>query len=132
MTDNISPHIFRAYDIRGLYNKDLTPEIMYQIGLAAGTYVIKELKGKEIVAGSDLRQTSMPLAYAFISGATAVGVDVTYVGTTAFGQTLFKGWKLKKDAIAFITGSHLPPEWNGIKFYFSDGVGFPEEELMKI
>lgn len=132
MTDNISPHIFRAYDIRGLYNKDLTPEIMYQIGLAAGTYVIKELKGKEIVVGSDIRQTSIPLAYAFISGATAVGVDVTYVGTTAFGQTLFKGWKLEKDAIAFITGSHLPPEWNGIKFYFSDGVGFPEEELMKI
>jgi len=57
---------------------------------------------------------------------------VYYAQTTSFGQTLFEGWESKKDLIAFVTASHLPPEWNGIKFYFGDGVGLPEEELNKI
>ncbi|NPD89922.1 MAG: hypothetical protein HGN29_14515 [Asgard group archaeon] len=132
MTSKISPLIFRAYDIRGLYNKDLTPDIMYKIGLAVGTYVTRILEGESLVVGNDIRQSSIPLAYSFISGVLATGINVTYVGTTAFGQTLFAGWKLGGDTTAFITASHLPPEWNGIKFYHNEGVGYSEEELMKI
>ena len=132
MTLNISPHIFRAYDIRGLYNEDLTPEIIYRIGAAFGTYVNKILDGKKVVVGNDVRNSSIPLAYSLISGILSTGVSVTFAGTSAFGQTLFAGWDLKTDAIAYITGSHLPPEWNGIKFYHSDGVGYSEEELQQI
>ena len=132
MTENISPHIFRAYDIRGLYNEDLNPEIMYKIGLAFGNYVLHDLGGKEAVIGRDIRYSSNPLAHAFISAVLATGVNVIDVGITAFGQTLFAGWILETDATVFITASHLPPEWNGIKFYHSDGVGFSEEELMRI
>ncbi|MHA1199962.1 MAG: hypothetical protein ACTSQF_11595 [Candidatus Heimdallarchaeaceae archaeon] len=132
MSDKIPSHIFRAYDIRGLYNEDLTSPIMYNIGLAFGTYIRKDLKGKDVAIGNEIRQSSYPLAYAFISGVLSTGVNITYVGTTAFGQTLYAGWKLDKKATAFITASHLPPEWNGIKFYHSDGVGFSEEEILKI
>lgn len=132
MNKDISPNIFRAYDIRGIYNKDISPPLMYKIGLAFGTYVKNTLKGKEVVVGNEIRQSSIPLVYSFISGVTATGIDVVYVGTTAFGQTLYAGWFLEKTATAFVTASHLPPEWNGIKFYHSDGVGFSEEELMKI
>ncbi|MCG3220692.1 MAG: phosphomannomutase/phosphoglucomutase [Candidatus Heimdallarchaeota archaeon] len=132
MTSKISPHIFRAYDIRGLYKKDLTPDIMYKIGLSVGTYVNRILEGESVVVGNDIRQSSIPLAYSFISGVLASGINVTYVGTTAFGQTLFAGWELGGDTIAFITASHLPPEWNGIKFYHKEGVGYSEEELMEI
>jgi phosphomannomutase len=82
--------------------------------------------------GNEIRQSSFPLVHSFISGVTATGINVVYVGTTAFGQTLYAGWFLKKTATAFVTASHLPPEWNGIKFYHSDGVGFAEEELMSI
>jgi phosphomannomutase len=128
----ISPHIFRAYDIRGLYNKDITPETMYCIGLAAGSYLKNNLQGSTMTVGNDLRQSSHPLVHAFMAGASATGVEVTYVGTTAFGQTLFAGWQQHHDLIAFVTASHLPPEWNGVKFYFGDGVGLPEQELMKI
>jgi phosphomannomutase len=132
MTSKFPTNIFRAYDIRGLYNEDLNPSIMYKIGLASGTYTQNVLDGSEIVVGNDIRQSSIPLAYAFISGVLATGTSVTYVGTTAFGQTLFAGWHLKKDAITFITASHLPPEWNGIKFYHSDGVGYSEGELLRM
>ncbi|MCK4972789.1 MAG: hypothetical protein KAS52_05675, partial [Candidatus Heimdallarchaeota archaeon] len=132
MCPDISRHIFRAYDIRGLYNIDITPPIMYEIGLAFGSYVKEVLNGSEIAVGYDIRQSSVPLVHSFISGVTTVGINATFAGTTAFGQALFTGWSLNKDAIAFITASHLPPEWNGIKFYHADGVGFSEEELMKI
>ena len=129
---DISKHIFRAYDIRGLYNKDIFPETFYKIGLAAGTFVKNVIGGKQIAVGNDIRMSSPPLAHSFIAGVSATGVKVVYTGTTAFGQTLFKGWELNQDLIAFVTASHLPPEWNGIKFYYGDGVGLPEKHLMKI
>jgi phosphomannomutase len=132
MNHPITPQIFRAYDVRGLYNKDISPDVFYRIGLAAGTYVKKTMKGKHLVVGSDIRKSSPPLVHAFIAGVTAVGVDVHHTGTTSFGQTLFTGGRLHADLIAFVTASHLPPEWNGIKFYYGDGVGFPEENLMAI
>ncbi len=132
MTNSINKHIFRAYDIRGIYQQDIDPDLFYQIGVSAGTYVFKELNGSDMTIGNDLRRSSHPLAHAFISGVSAAGIDVSYTGTTSFGQTLFSGWKDKKALIAFITASHLPAEWNGVKFYYGDGVGLPEEELMKI
>jgi phosphomannomutase len=132
MKHAISKQIFRAYDIRGLYNKDISPDVFYKIGLAAGTYVKHTMKGTQIVVGSDIRQSSPPLVYAFIAGVTATGVHIQHTGTTSFGQTLFTGGKLHADLIAFVTASHLPPEWNGIKFYYGDGVGFPEVNLMAI
>jgi len=132
MNQPISKHIFRAYDIRGLYNKDISPDIFYKIGLAAGTYVKNTMHGTHICIGGDIRQSSQSLAHAMIAGVTATGVNIHHAGTTSFGQTLFAGGELKADLIAFVTASHLPPEWNGVKFYYGDGVGFPEEHLMNI
>ncbi len=132
MEQPISKLIFRAYDIRGLYNKDITPDILYKIGLAAGTYVKQTMRGTRISVGGDIRQSSQSLTHAFIAGVTATGVHIHHTGTTSFGQTLFTGGALKSDLIAFVTASHLPPEWNGIKFYYGDGVGFPEANLMAI
>jgi len=132
MSQPISKHIFRAYDIRGLYNKDISLDVFYKIGLAAGTYVKQMMKGSQIVIGSDIRQSSPLLTHAFIAGVTATGVHIKYTGTTSFGQTLFTGGELHADLIVFVTASHLPPEWNGIKFYYGDGVGLPEDKLMAI
>ncbi len=132
MSNEISPHIFRAYDIRGLYKKDIFPETFYHIGTSAGTYLKQDLGGKHLTVGCDIRRSSPPLVHSFIAGVTSTGIDVLFTGTTSFGQTLFTGWKNNQDLISFVTASHLPPEWNGIKFYYGDGVGLPEEELMKI
>lgn len=132
MKNDISPHIFRAYDIRGLYGKDIDPRLFYSIGLSAGSYVKRKLGGNTLAVGNDIRQSSHVLVHAFISGVAATGVNVSYAQTTSFGQTLFFGWETKKDLIAFVTASHLPPEWNGIKFYYGDGVGLPEDELNHI
>jgi phosphomannomutase len=132
MGEQISRQIFRAYDIRGLYNKDISPEVFYKIGCAAGTYVLNTMKGTQVVVGSDIRQSSQPLEHALMAGITATGVHVKHTGTTSFGQTLFAGGVQQADLIAYVTASHLPPEWNGVKFYYGDGVGFPEKELIRI
>ena len=129
---NIQPTIFRAYDIRGRYQKEIDQTVFYQIGLATGTYLEDQIKGKILTVGNDIRKTSESMAAAFIAGVTAIGIDVVDTGTSSFGQTLLYGWKHGHELISFITASHLPAEWNGVKFYYGDGVGLPEEELMKI
>ena len=132
MHQEISRHIFRAYDIRGIFNKDISPQIFYKIGCATGIYIKKVINGRNLAVGCDIRKSSPSLLHSFIAGVTAVGVDIIFTGTTSFGQTLFTGWEKKQNLISYITASHLPAEWNGVKFYYGDGVGLPEEELMKI
>jgi len=127
----ISPHIFRAYDIRGIFAKDLPVEVMLRVGEAFGAY-LKEKGYEHTVVGNDVRATSPTLAKAFIAGALSCGISVTDVGTASFGVVVFSGWLLRKDAIAFITASHLPPEWNGVKLYDGDGIGYSEEALKRI
>ncbi len=127
----IPAHIFRAYDIRGIFNDDLYPETMLKIGLALGTYA-GERGEKSVVVGNDIRTTSPLLSNALISGLLSSGIDVTNVGTTSFGVCAFSGWMLEKDITAYITASHLPPEWNGVKLYTGEGIGFSAEENEKI
>ncbi len=74
-----------------LYNKDISPDIFYKIGLAAGTYVKQAMRGTHICVGGDIRQSSPRLTHAFIAGVTATGVHIYHTGTTSFGQTLFTG-----------------------------------------
>jgi len=128
----IDKNIFRAYDIRGIYGKNLDNEIMKKIGLGVGTMMIRKNLGNELLVGNDTRASSEELSNSFIEGVTSAGINATNVGTTSFGVALFSGWKLKKDVIAFITASHKPPEWNGIKFFDKDCVGFFEEDNLEI
>ncbi len=124
----IDPFIFRAYDIRGIFGETLTSEIMAKIGFVIG----KDNLQKEFVVGNDIRKSGKELADNLIKGLKAGGAKVVYSGTNAFGETLFAGWKLKKYASLFLTGSHLPPEWNGLKLYYGDGEPFTEQEIMNI
>ncbi|MBA7518228.1 Phosphomannomutase/phosphoglucomutase [subsurface metagenome] len=127
----IPTHIFRAYDIRGIFNDDLYPETILKIGLALGTYA-GERDEKSVVVGNDIRTTSPLLSNALISGLLSSGIDVTNAGTTSFGVCAFSGWRLKKDIVAYVTASHLPPEWNGVKLYTGEGIGFSASENEKI
>jgi len=121
----IDKHIFRAYDIRGVAGETLTLEIMMKVGLAVG--------GPErILVGNDIRSSSLEMKDALIRGLKAKGAKVQYIGTTCFGQTLYAGYKLGHEKILFVTASHLPPEWNGVKMFHNDGEGFSSEEMARI
>ncbi len=115
--------IFRAYDIRGIYGKDLTEEIMTRIGQAAGT-----LCPGTFTIGRDFREHGVQLEAAFVSGLKKTGSNANLIGTCPASLCVFANWKMKNDVTAYITASHLPAEWNGVKFFHQDGVGFFEDE----
>ncbi len=127
----IPAHIFRAYDIRGIYNREIYPATMLRIGSALGTYA-RERGWRSAVVGNDIRASSVLLSNALVSGLLYTGIEVTNVCTTSFGVCAFAGWLLKKDVIAYITASHLPPEWNGLKLYTGEGIGFSAYENERI
>jgi phosphomannomutase len=119
--------IFRAYDIRGVYGKDLTKDVMQKIGMAAGTYA-----PGNFTIGRDFREHSDELEEAFISGVISTGSNARIIGTCPASLCVFSNWKLKNNVAAYVTASHLPAEWNGIKFFHQDGVGFFEDENKKL
>ncbi|WP_455392001.1 hypothetical protein [[Eubacterium] cellulosolvens] len=124
--------IFRAYDLRGIYNEDLTAEVMLKVGLGLGEFVRSDVNGQSAVIGCDIRTSSEILRNTLISGLLSTGVKVYDAGMTSFGVTLFAGWKKNLDISGYVTASHLTPEWNGLKLYYGDGVGFPEENFQRI
>jgi phosphomannomutase len=105
---------------------------MYKIGLALGNFTADNLKGQKIAVGNDIRTTSETMRITLISGILASGLQVTDLGTAPFGEVLFGGWRLGVDVTAFITASHLPPEWSGLKLYLGEGEGFPEEYILDL
>jgi phosphoglucosamine mutase len=124
--------IFRAYDLRGIYNDDLTGEVMLKVGFGLGEFIRSDMNGKSAVIGCDIRTSSEIMKNTLIAGLLSTGIKVYDAGMTSFGVTLFAGWKEKLDISGYITASHLTPEWNGLKLYYGDGVGFPEENFKKI
>jgi len=110
-----------------VYGKDLTKEIMKKIGMAIGTYA-----PGDFTVGRDFREHSSELEEAFVSGVTSTGSNARLVGTCPASLCVFSNWKLKNNVAAYVTASHLPAEWNGIKFFHQDGVGFFEDENKKL
>jgi len=121
--------IFRAYDIRGIVNEDLTPEVMARIGISFGTFLGS---GKRVFVGRDGRTSSPMLERALLSGLASTGCRATAGGLLPIPTSNFATMYRKFDAGAFITASHNPPEYNGVRFRHSDGTGFTfENEQVK-
>ncbi len=114
-------NIFRAYDIRGIYNEELNPSIVAKIGMAFGTY----LGGTGRVSiGRDGRTSSIAMEQALISGIVSTGVDVVSLGLLPIPTANYWTWKNEFKAGTYITASHNPAEYNGIRFRHPDGTGY--------
>ncbi len=110
----MNAHIFREYDIRGLVDKDLTPEVVELLGQGLGT-VVRRKGGRTVVVGRDCRESSTVFRDALCKGLTSTGLDVFDVGVVPTPLTYFAANTLPVDGLAMITGSHNPPEYNGFK-----------------
>lgn len=108
------PSILREYDIRGVVGETLFPADLRALGRAFGT-VLRRAGGKTAAVGYDGRLSSPELAAALVEGLTAVGVDVVEVGRGPTPMLYFATYHLKTDAGLMITGSHNPPNFNGVK-----------------
>jgi len=110
--------IFKAYDIRGIYGKDLTEEIAYKIGRALVTFV----GCKKVVVARDIRPHSEPLFAALSKGITEQGADVVDIGHGSTPMSYYANGALNADASVMITASHNTAEWNGFKLCRAQAV----------
>ncbi|WP_420447972.1 phosphomannomutase/phosphoglucomutase [Candidatus Palauibacter sp.] len=117
--------IFREYDIRGIVGDDLTEAAAELVGRAFGTE-LAEREAPRVVVGHDNRPSSPQLSAALCRGLCAAGVDVTTVGTVPTPALYFAAIEFGSDAGIQITGSHNPPEYNGIKMVRDGGALYGE------
>jgi phosphomannomutase len=103
--------IFRAYDIRGVYPKDLDEEAYYRIAKAY-TYLFHP---KTVVVGRDARVTSAQLAESLISGFVDAGVDVVDIGAITTDMLYFAVGHYEYSGGIVVSASHNPKEYNGAK-----------------
>ncbi|HJZ46384.1 MAG TPA: phosphomannomutase/phosphoglucomutase [Roseiflexaceae bacterium] len=124
MTYAVNPTIFRAYDIRGVVDVDLSEAVYQTLGRAAGTYVRRRNADKvgnpRVVVGRDARLTSPAYAAALIAGLRSSGCDVVDIGMVPTPLMYFAMAYLKTDGGAVVSASHNPPEFNGLKLRQSD------------
>ena len=111
---NIPSSIFKAYDIRGIVETELTPEIVKLIGKAVGSESIE--KGERgIVVGRDGRLSGPELSEALISGLIESGCHVVNIGMVPSPVVYFATYTKQASSGVVITGSHNPAEYNGLK-----------------
>ncbi|MEW6221761.1 MAG: phosphoglucosamine mutase [Candidatus Hadarchaeota archaeon] len=121
--------LFGTFGVRGLANKELTPEMAFKLALALANH----LGGKKKVAvGHDNRTSSVMIENAVTAGLLAGGCDVLRLGLTPTPVLSFAIPHFSCDAGVIITASHNPAEYNGMKFWGSDGAGFEREREKEI
>ena len=110
----ISEDIFRAYDIRGVVENALTPDTVQQIGQAFATEALAQGQ-KTVVIGRDGRLSSPELAQRLSEGLRSGGCDVIDIGMVPTPVLYYATHKLKTGTGIMVTGSHNPPQYNGLK-----------------
>ena len=122
------PHeIFKAYDIRGIVGKTLTAPIVEVIGRSIGSELLE--RGRDTICiGRDGRLSGPELSAALAKGLRAAGVNVIDVGRVATPMLYFAAHHFDTQSGAMLTGSHNPPQYNGIKIVL-DGVSLSGEAI---
>jgi phosphomannomutase len=103
---------FKAYDVRGIYGKEIHEKLAYQLGRA---YIL-HTQAKSVVVARDMRPSSIPLSEQLIAGLRDQGAEVTYIGLASTDMLYFSVIHLQSDGGIVVTASHNPVEYNGFKF----------------
>ena len=127
---DIAPHIFRGYDIRGIYGQDLNENVAYTIGKAFATHILENGNNKCIV-GMDNRASSKDLKKALLDGITSCGVDVIDIGLVTTPMYYFAWEYFKIYSGLMITASHNPKEYNGFKFALDESGNMYGEKIQR-
>jgi len=106
--------IFRAYDVRGLADRDLTDAVATALGRAYGTMIRRE-GGSTVTVGRDCRASSSRLFQAFTAGARDAGLNIVDIGVSSSPMLYWSVFTADADGGVQITGSHNPKEYNGFK-----------------
>ena len=119
LVNNINKEIFREYDIRGVYPKDINEDVAYTFGKAYGTY-IKKFNQIVCIVGMDNRYSSPEIHNGLIKGIIETGMNVIDLGLCTTPM-FYYGCILKNvTAGVMVTASHNPKDDNGFKFSFDE------------
>lgn len=130
MTHHISPAIFRAYDIRGIVDKELTSECIYLLGRVIGSLVL-EGGEKRMVLGRDGRLSSPALSRELCKGILASGCDVIDLGMIPTPLLYYATVVMYTRSGVILTGSHNPADYNGLKMVINGQV-LTEEQIKNL
>jgi phosphomannomutase/phosphoglucomutase len=122
--------IFRAYDIRGIVTTNLTDDVVYWVGRAFAAEA-RQLKQPRAVIACDGRLSSPKLKKSLARGLTEGGIDVTDVGVVPTPLLYYATHALDTGTGIMITGSHNPPEYNGLKMVLA-GETLAEERIQRL
>jgi phosphomannomutase/phosphoglucomutase len=123
-----SSKLFGTNGIRGVVNKELTPERAIEVGSSTGTF----FKRKNLLVGHDARTSSPMFAKAVIAGLTATGCNVFFAGMAPTPALQYAVKNHGMDGGVIITASHNPPEYNGIKVIWNDGIEISRQQEIEI
>ncbi|HEY7774087.1 MAG TPA: phosphomannomutase/phosphoglucomutase [Marinagarivorans sp.] len=127
----VPAHIFRAYDIRGLVEKDITNEVAYFIGQALGSEAL-DLGEEALIVGRDARTHSPILTEYLVRGILSTGCNVINIGTVPTPVVYFAAETLEgSKSGVMVTASHNGPEYNGFKCIMQ-GRARTEEDIQAI
>ncbi len=113
-TAKLGDSLFRAYDVRGIYPKDLDESTAVAVGAAFGEYIGK---GKKIAVCRDVRTSGESLEKAVLRGLSSYGLEMIDIGIAPTPMVHFAVSHYNLDGGIMVTASHNPAEWNGFKFY---------------
>ncbi|MBX6352420.1 MAG: phosphoglucosamine mutase [Thermoflavifilum sp.] len=119
--------LFGTDGVRGVANRDLTPELAFRLGRAGASLLTAEGRKPRIIVGRDTRISGDLLECALISGILSTGVDVIRAGVVSTPGVAYLTRAWQADAGVMISASHNPVEDNGIKFFGGDGFKLLDE-----
>ncbi|HKO87428.1 MAG TPA: phosphomannomutase/phosphoglucomutase, partial [Burkholderiales bacterium] len=126
----IPQEIFKAYDIRGIVGRTLTAEVVELVGRALGSLCL-ERGGKAIAVGRDGRLSGPELVGALSRGIQSTGVDVHDVGMVPTPLVYYAAHQLGLGSAVAVTGSHNPPDYNGLKMVIA-GTTLSGDEIQNV
>jgi phosphomannomutase / phosphoglucomutase len=127
---SLEPEIFRSYDIRGITTTNLTEEVVYWIGRAFAAEARERGQGRAAI-GRDGRHSSAPLAQSLTRGLAEGGLDVLDIGEVPTPVLYYATYALDTGTGIMITGSHNPPEYNGLKMVMA-GETLAEDRIQAL
>jgi len=123
---SVPAEIFRSYDIRGIVGRTLTPAIVREIGRALGS-LARERGAPTFALGRDGRRSGPELIAALTEGLLGAGADVIDIGMAPTPVAYFAAHHLGCGSCVAITGSHNPPDYNGLKMVIAGGTLWGED-----
>ncbi len=118
--------LFGTDGVRGIANIDLTPELAFRLGEAAGHFLGDKGRGR-VVVGKDTRRSGDMLEAALVAGICSGGADAFVAGVIPTPAIAYLTRAMEADGGVVISASHNPAEYNGIKFFSREGFKLPDE-----